>query len=449
MLVVVGAAVALLALVRTIPVTVAVDGEALLASTRAATVAELLAELGITLGEGDAVAPPPDSPLEAEMVVRVERAHSVMLTVNGQTRFLLTPQTNPAAILALAGVAVSAEDRVLVDGTPTRPEDLAIWPLPVTQLTVRHAMRVQINDDGSTRVVQTTGETVGDALFEAGITVYLADTVTPALHTPVTPDLAVTIERARLVTISADGQTVETRTRARTVGEALAAAGITLAGLDYTIPAENDALSISTAITVIRVTEVILLEERTLPFETVVQADPALELDQRGVAQEGREGIEQTRIRVRYEDGVEVERQPESVYVARAPQNRVLTYGTNIVIRTVDTPDGPRPYWRRLRLWATSYHPAALGGDNRTATGRLLEKGVVAADRGVLPFGTEIFVSGYGVGVVADTAPPRRGGMWIDLGYSDADFQSWARYVDVYVLGEPPATIDYLLGEEG
>lgn len=446
-LIVVGAAVALLALVRTTPVTVVIDGEAMLASTRAATVRELLTELSITLGEGDAITPPLDSPLSPEIVVRVERARSILLNVNGQTRYIFTPQTNPAEILTLAGIEVNEDDRVLVDGTPTRPEDLPAWPLPVTQLMVRHAVPLRVHDGGELRIVQATGETVGEALFEAGITLYLADTVSPGLNTPITPDLDVVIDRARLVSITADGETIETRTRARTVGGALTAAGVTLSGLDYTIPAERDELDDGMAITVIRVTEEIILEERALPYETIVQGDPALELDQRGVGQEGREGLEQTRIRVRYEDGVEVERLPESIYIARAPQNRVITYGTKVVVRTVDTPNGPRPYWRRLRVWATSYHPAALGGDDRTATGRRLEHGVVAADRSVLPFGTEVFVPGYGVGVVADTAPPRRGGMWIDLGYSDADYQHWSRYVDVYVLGEPPANIDYILGD--
>jgi resuscitation-promoting factor RpfB len=443
---VVGAAIVLMALVRTTPVTVVIDGEAVLASTRAATVGDLLAELGVAIDEGDTVSPPPNSPLSSEIVVRIERARSIMVTVNGETRYVFTPQTNPAEILALAGVEVGEQDRVLVDGTPTRPEELSTWPVPVTQLTVRHAVPLRIHDAGETQTVEATAETVGEALFDAGITLYLADTVTPNLNTPITPDLDIVIERARVVTITADGQTIETRTRARTVGGALAVAGITLAGLDYTIPSERDELGDETSITVIRVTEEIVLEERSLPYETVVQGDPALELDQSSVAQEGREGLEQTRIRVRYEDGVEVERLPESTYIVREPQNRVITYGTNVVVRTVDTPNGPRPYWRRLRLWATSYHPAALGGDNRTATGRLLEHGVVAADRGVLPFGTEIFVPGYGVGVVADTAPPRRDGMWVDLGYSDADYRPWARYVDVYVLGEPPASIDYSVG---
>lgn len=305
-LVVVGAAVVLMSLVRTTPVTVVIDGDAILASTRADTVRELLAELGITLGQGDVVSPPLDSPLLPEIVVRIERAHAVMLTINGQTRYVFTPQTNPAEILALAGVEVDAQDRVLVDGTPTHPEDLSDWPLPVMQLTVRHAVPVHIHDEDNVFTVEATGETVGEALFEAGVTLYLADIVTPSLNTPITPDLDVVIDRARLVTITADGQTIETRTRARTVGGALAAAGVVLAGLDYTIPAERAELDDVTAITVIRVTEEIVLEERAIPYETVVQGDPALDLDQRGVGQEGREGLEHTRIRVRYEDGVEV-----------------------------------------------------------------------------------------------------------------------------------------------
>ncbi len=96
-------------------------------------------------------------------------------------------------------------------------------------------------------------------------------------------------------------------------------------------------------------------------------------------------------------------------------------------------------------MYATSYHPAALGGDDVTATGRRLTTGIVASSPAVIPFGTEVYVEGYGIGLMADTGGPRRFPLWIDLGYSDEDFRSWSRYVDVYLLTPVPDDIDYLL----
>jgi 3D (Asp-Asp-Asp) domain-containing protein len=198
-------------------------------------------------------------------------------------------------------------------------------------------------------------------------------------------------------------------------------------------------------IRVIRVTEAIIQEQDTIPFETVYQSNPALEIDQIIVAQEGQNGIRKTDVRVHYENGIEISRQAEISSVAVEPANRIVSYGTNIVLRTVDTPDGPREYWRRIRLYATSYHPAALGGDNITATGRVLTKGVVGIDPTVIPYGTELFVPGYGVGIAADTGGPRRTRLWIDLGYDDSNWVSWSKPVDVYLLTPVPAQIDYIL----
>jgi 3D (Asp-Asp-Asp) domain-containing protein len=256
--------------------------------------------------------------------------------------------------------------------------------------------------------------------------------------------MEVTINRSRPVSIIADGVTVETRVRGKTVADALAEAEIALVGLDYAIPDEDTPLLPGIRIRVIRVSEDVIIEEIRQPFETIYQADSTLEIDQTQTLQAGQEGITQTAIRVRYENGVEISRTPEETTVAQEAVNQVIGYGINIVLRTIDTPNGPRQYWRRLRMYATSYHPAALNGDNVTATGKTLTKGVVGSDPRVIAYDTLLYVPGYGEGVMADTGGARPG-LWIDLGYDDGDWVSWSRWVDVYLLAPVPDNIRYLL----
>ncbi|MCA9912733.1 MAG: hypothetical protein KC496_05275, partial [Anaerolineae bacterium] len=114
-------------------------------------------------------------------------------------------------------------------------------------------------------------------------------------------------------------------------------------------------------------------------------------------------------------------------------------------LRTVDTPEGPREYWRVLRMYATSYHPEALGGDDVTAIGERLRKGIVAANPNIIPYRANLFIPGYGLGVMADTGGARSTPYWVDLGYSDEDYVGWHQYVDVYLLTPVPQNIDYLL----
>jgi len=427
------------------PATLVVAGIGYQIQTRSQTVGELLHEFSIPLNTGDTVSPAPESTVAAGVIVRVDRARQVSITVDGIVQPVQTVFTNPTDILRVAGITVGAKDRVLVDGTLTHTNDLLVWPVPVTNITIQRAISVQIVDGTQVTTVETTAPTVGEALFETGTTLYLADEVQPTLSTPVTASMVINIHRSQPISIVADGVTLETRTQGTTVANALVGAGVILGGLDYSIPAETSALQPGMSIRVIRVTEKVDVQQAVLPFETVYQADTAMELDQKVVLQEGQKGIQETNIRIRYENGVEVNRAEEDTVVARAPINRVIAYGTNIVLRTVDTPEGTKEYWRVLRMYTTSYHPAALGGDDVTATGRKLTKGVVGINPKIIPYGTQLYVPNYGIGVAGDTGGPRKFKLWIDLGYDDSNWVSWSKYSDVYLLTPIPANIDYLL----
>ncbi len=444
LVVMIGLTLLVMRLAQTIPVTLVVNGEAREIQTHAGNVAQLLQESEVVIDNGDRISVALDTPLSDAMIVRVDRARSVFLTVDGTTTPLWTAQVSPADILGSAGVHVGAGDRIVIDGTEADNALLDQWSVPITSIDVRHAVMLRTHDGDDIKTVQTTGATVGEALFAAGITLYLTDTISLDLNMPLTRDVDVTITRAHPVEIIADGETIRTRSQGETVAAALADANVALVGLDYAIPAEATPLRPGMSIRVIRVHEEIDAEQASLPFETVYQADSMLELDQRQTTQ-GQEGIQETRTRVRYENGIAVKRTQEDTVIVQPPVNRVISYGTNVVIRTIDTPDGPREYWRKLRMYMTSYHPAALGGDDVTATGCKLEHGVVGSDPDILPYGTEIYVRNYGVGVVADTGGKRSMPLWVDLGYSDADYRGWSGYADVYILTPVPDQIDYFL----
>ena len=392
-----------------------------------------------------AIQSPRPSPLLAtNPTIEVSKARSVTISIDGQAQVYRTHLTNPAEILASAGLMVGQNDQVIVDGTHVNPGQLADWPVPASRIALRRTIALNVIDNGKTYQVETTSQVVGDALFEAGITLYLADQVSPDLSAPVSAGMSIQIKRAQPVNITADGITVETRVLGTTVDDALSAADLALVGQDYTIPAENTPLLPGMRIRVIRVTEESVNEETTQAYETVFQADSGLELDQRQVIQTGQDGIVRTTVHVRYENGIEVQRDADQSEVIQQARDQVIAYGTNIVLRSIDTPAGPRQYWRHIRMWATSYHPSALGGDNITATGKTLQKGVVASNPNIIPYGAQVFVPGYGIGEMADTGPLYRP-LFIDLGYSDDDWVGWARWADVYLLTPIPDNIQYLL----
>lgn len=80
--------------------------------------------------------------------------------------------------------------------------------------------------DGQCHPVTTHAATVGALLEQQGIRLSAADAVWPSLETPLTPQMAVTVHRARTVTIRADGRTFTVQTRAATPPQILEEAGI-------------------------------------------------------------------------------------------------------------------------------------------------------------------------------------------------------------------------------
>ena len=422
-------------------VTLVTDGQTRQLRSRAGLVGQLLREQAIALQAGDLVEPGPASLLLSGQQVRVSRARSVLLSVDGATHILRTLHSDPAAILADAGLQVAAGDALLVNGLLLDPAQASALAAPVTHLGLQRQKTFQLREGATTRTLRSSGRTVGEALFEAGVTLYLADGLQPPPDTALAAGMSVQITRAQPLTIVADGVSLETRARGIRVADALDAAGLLLAGLDYSIPQEDAPLQPGMLVRVIRVHEEIEYEQEIVPHKTLTQADADLELDHRRVLQQGQDGIRGLPQRIRYENGVEVSRELGAEQVLQEPRDYIIGLGSKIVLRSVNTPQGPRQYWRVLRMKATSYHPGSQGNSTATATGAVLRKGIIASNPRVIPYGTEVYVAGYGVGSMEDTAAAwyvQQQPLFIDLGYSDVDYRPWSQWVDVYLLTPVP-----------
>jgi 3D (Asp-Asp-Asp) domain-containing protein len=165
----------------------------------------------------------------------------------------------------------------------------------------------------------------------------------------------------------------------------------------------------------------------------------------------GQVGIELTRLRVRYEDGLEVEKNTEAQWTASQPRNRKVGYGTKVVVRSLDTPDGKIQYWRAITVYATAYSPCGLGNVAKcyygTSSGLPVQRGVIAVIYKwyLLMGGQPVYVPGYGKAVIADVGGGIPGKNWIDLGFTDADLEEWHQNVTLYFLTPVPVNIPWLL----
>ncbi|MEK7214683.1 MAG: G5 domain-containing protein, partial [Chloroflexota bacterium] len=185
-------------------------------------------------------------------------------------------------------------------------------------------------------------------------------------------------------------------------------------------------------------------ETESIPFQTKYVAAPEREIDEAATIQPGATGRRVRQVLLGYENGVEVARQTERESVEQEPQPRIIHYGTKPVFRTLSSPSGPIQYWRKMRVYATWYHPGSAGkpasapGYGITSLGVAVQRGVIAVDPRVIPYRTQMYVPGYGIGVAADTGGGVRGNI-IDLGFSDDEDHDWlSQWLDIYITGPAP-----------
>jgi len=419
-------------------ITVVVDGEDHRVSTHARTVAGGLHDAGLVVSPSDRLSPASNTSLRDGMVIELTRARLVLIERPAGKSWLTTPEHAPTDILAAAGLRFYPGDRLWVDGEP-RGEDAAQVLSSPSRLRLEPARSISVNDGSTSWLLRTAAPTVGEALWESGLAVSEGDRVEPSLISPLAGISSITIIRSAPLTILVDGLTIHTRAVGGTVGDALTDAGLALIGLDFTQPSLQDEIPDDGTIRVVRVSERVEVEEKPLPFETAYQPIDDLEIDNQRVVEAGAYGVLANRVRVRLEDGEETQRFVEGDWVARQPEPRVIGYGTQIIPRSINTDDGPIQYCRAVNMYATSYSPSRAGvpagakNFGITASGQPLTRGLVAIDRSLIPFGTMMYVPGYGFAEAADTGGGVKG-RWIDLGYDDDNYVAWHQYVTVYFL---------------
>ena len=316
---------------RPLQVSVQAAGALRTIETTAATVGDLLKQQALDLPAGATLSHPLEERLSDGMLIRVIPPREVTLVVDGAESSLTTQLQHPQDILAEAGIALSDSDKIWVNGALARADALPAWTVPAHHIRIRRALPLTIIDDGDELTIVTQEETIGEALFAAGITLYLSDEVSPPLDSPITDAATISIKRAAPVELLIDGVVIEARANAATVEAALAQLNAPLFGLDYVIPPGDTPLEPNMRIEIVRVTEEIVAESEPIKHELRYQADPDLELDHRRLVQAGADGEREIRSRVRYENGVEVGREISETVVVKAPMHRIVAYGAAIV----------------------------------------------------------------------------------------------------------------------
>ena len=413
--------------------------------THAATVGGALRSAGETVTSDDFLQPAADTPLRQVDRIEFRQARPILVQSPEGDEWVTTSASTPADVLAAAGLRSFPSDRVWADGIPVSEPTLPLEHLP-GRLRLDRGRALALSQPIGTTEIWSSASTLGEALIDAGIRLRQGDSIAPQAQARLTDLDSAAYLPSRPIEVSVDGITLQAMAAGPTVGQALAQAGVTLAGLDRSHPSASEPLPTSGDVNVIRVREDVLVDPVPVAPSTTPEFSAELELDSRQVIDPGAYGMQAKRVRVRYEDGVEVSRTAEGEWLAVEPRPRVVAYGTKIVLKTLDTEFGPVQYYRAVPVYATSYSPCRSAADRcypGTSSGKPVQRGVIAVTRDwyyALGWGIPVYIPGYGTATTEDMCGGCRG-LWIDLGYSDDDWVTWAGYTTIYFIAPVPPDV--------
>lgn len=427
--------------------TLVVDDKPIEIRTIAFTPRGLVRQVGYELVEEDNVWPSAERfGVFLPQSIRLDRSRPVTIFTPDETITFNSTEVIPANLLAMKGITLFPEDMVLINGAEIDPT-LPLGKGEAVVLQFVPARRISLNVNGQERVLFTQARTLAEALEEKGITLQPRDVLSAPADTWLTEGSAFALRQARTVTLRTGETTISFESAAESVAGALRDGGLPPQNLDYTLPAEDQPIPEDGQVTLVRVVEEIMLAKEETAYTNSYQEDPNAELDTVSVLVPGQLGYVVTRTRARLEDGVEVSSLTEGPWKASDPVDGVLGRGSKVVIRTEVVDGETIEYWRKITVYATSYHPAEFSYGDQTRSGLALTKGIIAVSSawyGVMAF-QPVFVPGYGRAIVADSGGGMPDRYWIDLGYDDANYVGWHDWTTLYFLTPVPAYIPLVL----
>lgn len=293
---------------------------------------------------------------------------------------------------------------------------------------------VSIKVDGQTITLQTRALTVQGALEEAGVVLQKADGYELVGEEEKLNDGAtIEVTRAMPVKVWKAGRTTEYTIGRKTVRDVLNAVGVDYKGFQV-YPGLDTEVTPDMTIHIISPTNKLTTETRDIPYEVEMRNNDNLPRGRQNVISPGQNGQEKVTYR-EIKVGSETVRQELNREVVSEPVPEIVEVGTGNNLNMIETSRGFVRYRSARTVEASAYTMAEGSGTGLTSTGVVPYHGVVAVDPDVIPYGTRMYIPGYGFAVAADCGGAINGNT-IDLFMEDyGDAISWGRRdVTVYFL---------------
>ena len=245
----------------------------------------------------------------------------VTLVVDGQTTQVSIIRGSVAEVLSSQNVQLDTRDKVNPELNTVVSKDMVI--------TVDHARLIDLTLDGQNGDYWTYATTVGGVLASLG----LSDTtlkISAPSETPVPPEgMALSVSTGHPVAVTADGQTQQLLAFG-TVRDALSDLSLTWDDNDLVTPDPAAVLTDDLDISLVRVEQQTVSVEVPIPYETENSDDPNAAKGKVTVVTAGVDGVMSQTVLQTLHDGVVVDESVKSEEVTTQPVTQVTTTGTKV-----------------------------------------------------------------------------------------------------------------------
>ncbi len=295
----------------------------------------------------------------------------------------------------------------------------------ITSQTTQNTILITYGD--ITIEVQTYASTVQEALEENDISYDVDDVIYPHLDQKVFNKTHIKIKQPFPVSIIQLDDTKLIYIAKGTVADALDKAGIEYDEDDRIVPDLNMHLTSGIEIIINKVDIINVKEEIKMEYETEYGETSTVVSGMYAITQKGKDGIVENTIAVTYVDGTEESREIIETKIIKEPRNKIVLNGTGVrKAKSSDDDDyedikvtnpgeqatnpdvhgAPGTYIEKMTVHATAYthtgRTTATGTWPRS-TRTLANPGSCAVVPGTFPYGSLIYVTGYGYCIAEDT----------------------------------------------
>lgn len=310
-----------------------------------------------------------------------------------------------------------------------------------------------VKNINSTKKIKTEASNVQAFLNEQNITLSAYDFLNLDSSAPLNDRMKIIITRGTPFNIEEGSHITFCSTTKNTVGEALLECGHYPEENDIVTPALDTPISEGITVSITKVVNSTVTVTEEIANSIEYKNDNSLEKGKTAVLNEGHTGECTITFNIVCENGIEVLREEASRTVTKSPENKIIAVGTkepvtnpktnisgekNLSVSNSSNTIAGFKYTKKHTMSATGYTAFRPDGSRyTTAVGKAAKHGIVAVDPKIIPLGTRLYIEGYGTAIAADTGSAIKGNK-IDLCFEMTNSEIRSSFgrktVDVYVL---------------